>query len=549
MRLILFLLIFFSLAATAQRRTGRSSSSAAGNPVSVELSDLAQMYKEFPKYEVNRVKSNVKYIHSVMYSDVYTRQYDSVAETRYLSGNIATQTLYSRYGNSINYIYHYRDTSVLQSDSVYRTGGYGQPYLISAFKYNSHGLEEATSYENGRPERTWSYTYNDKGQLIEEKGTKGRNVEYDYQYSYNYRNKKEKEIHLNTGDGILFMYNYKGNKVQEIYTSSNGATTERAILYSYDEKDNLIGLQVVLGGGNLMKDTYKYNALRQKTERLNFDQLGYTDTKQTFTYDEHGNLKDEVTMRPGYQSEIWLNERQQPAKKMERTGSNMENIIYSYNTAGQLVRIENAGNAIMQRDANPTEYFYDASGNLAAVKTPAGETKYNYNKDCGKIQESFYYYGIVKNASVSCKYKYDKECRLIQKEEYRTYEQLDYGPARNNDTAITSYKYGPHNKLAEELCMSAEGDTLYSLQLSYRGNAVSAAHFIQPAAWKDIKYSFSNTGELIEMRSSNHFDPEEVSTYTYEYDTQGNWTNRSSVKNDKNGRVKQEITERTLRYE
>jgi YD repeat-containing protein len=540
MRLILFILVFFSLIAKAQYRSGSTS---------FELSEPAQMYKDLPTFEINRVKGNVKHLHSVEYKEISTRQYDSVVQAKYFSGNIATQTMYSRYGQYINLIYHYRDTSVLQIDSVYRMNGTGQPYLISALKYNRYGPEEITSFENGRVERSYSYTYNDKGQLTEEKCTKGRSVEYDYQYTYNYLNKKDKEIHLTTGDGIIFIYDNKGNKAQEIYTSSNGLKTERTILYTYDEDDNLTGLQVVLGGGNLARDQYKYNALRQKIERLNFDQLGYVDTKQTFTYDELGNLKDEVTMRPAYQSEIWLNGQQQPTKKVERTGSNMANSIYSYNTAGQLLRVENTGNLIAQQDRNPTDYIYDAAGNLVEMKTASVRTKYSINKACGKPAESWSYYENYNYAAVSCKYKYDKECRLIQKEEYRVYEHLDYGPARSNDTIITSYKYDSHDKLADELCRSAKGDTLYMLQLAYNRNTISAAHFRQPNAWQDLRYSFSNTGELTEMRSSNPYEATEVSTYTYEYDPQGNWTKRSGVKNDKNGKIKQEIAERTLSSE
>ena len=184
--------------------------------------------------------------------------------------------------------------------------------------------------------------------------------------------------------------------------------------YTYNNIGQLTGTKSVQRSGEVVEDSYKYDAFGRLTSKTSND-----GSVQDYTYDSNSNVT-KYTLTKDWKTQ--------------------NSVEYAYNSLNQLTKLEN--NGII------TSYEYDANGNMTRRTQDNGVvTEYEYNlanimdyyKSKG-ISASFIYTvdGMMKSAmggvSWSNNFDYDKAGRLVYE------ERCDFDSPNESNTYI-SYEY------------------------------------------------------------------------------------------------------------
>ena len=176
---------------------------------------------------------------------------------------------------------------------------------------------------------------------------------------------------------FTIIYNEKGNQIKICRYDKYGKIDNKNT-YKYDEKGNIIEHNTYDDGRLVFKDIYKYDEKGNKIEKNHYYYDGRLDYKTTYKYDEKGN--------------------------------NIEENIYDYDYDGYgskyTYKYDEKGNNIEKN-------YYGSNGRLDYKNT------YKYDEKGNNIEENTYYYDDRPIENYSYEYEYDKNNNWTQKIQYR----------------------------------------------------------------------------------------------------------------------------------
>jgi tripartite motif-containing protein 71 len=302
------------------------------------------------------------------------------------------------------------------------------------YEYDTNG--NRTSMTDGTG--TTTYAYDQLDRLTKAKDGHGDTASYEYnladeQTKVTYPNSKSVEYTYDN-DGRMhsltdwlqntttFTYDPDSNLTATTFPSSTGEED----LYTYDEDDQMSGVEMKKGGENLASLAYGRNKDGQLTGTVSKDLPGEEEIEDT--YDANGRLAQEGSTTYKYD----------PANNPVQTGSSTN----TYTAADELEKstgIEYASNELGERtktipSSGPTTtYGYDQAGNLTSVKRPEeGSTP--------KIEDTYTYNGEGLRASQT----------INGTTSYFTWNTTG-GPPVLLDGGANSYIYGPENLPVEQI--------------------------------------------------------------------------------------------------
>ena len=297
-----------------------------------------------------------------------------------------------------------------------------------------------------------------------------------------------------------FSYNVEGrltsqtNALNQVETYSYGPNSKsptslvdgkgNPLTYSYDSQGKVTSIGYADGSG----ETFTYNStnqLIQKVERSG-DTFSYSynprgllasrgggDFNETYSYDSQDRLIGVVRTAPG--------------------GGASQSVSYSYDSAGNLSQISQAGKSI--------SYTYDSQGRRSSYSTSDGATvRYNYDS-AGRLQ------GLRDGSDQSLvSYLYDGDGRLILE--------------TNGNGTTSSYSYDAAGQLLRIDNANPAGTIVSSLVYTYDLLGRRTGETSNQGSWS---YSYDANGQLVGADFTSS-DPAVISNQSrqYVYDAAGN---------------------------
>ncbi len=237
-----------------------------------------------------------------------------------------------------------------------------------------------------------TYTYDSAGRITGVKSGDGSTVLYSYD---EYGNLKK----LTYPDGSKVTYSYDALDRLVKVKDRDGKITE----YSYDADGNMTQVR----RGNKTRSELTYDGEGQILSVKNYGKNGRVISKYAYTYDSGGNiLTEEITQgRKKTRWQYFYNSRGE-VEEAAATGAHKENVRYSYDKAGNKVRITQSEENAKKKLRTVIENRYNALNQLEKSKdSKAGTTEYEYDKDGNLIRE------LTPDEKV-LEYEYDTENRL-----------------------------------------------------------------------------------------------------------------------------------------
>ena len=297
------------------------------------------------------------------------------------------------------------------------------------------------------------FSYNAEGRLTSQ--TNALNQVATYSYGPN----SESPTNLVDGKGNPLTYSYDSQgKVTSIgYADGSGET------FTYNSTNQLI--QKVERSGDTF--TYSYNPRGLLASR------GGGDFNETYGYDSQDRLIGVVRTAPG--------------------GGASQSVSYSYDSAGNLSQISQAGKSI--------SYTYDSQGRRSSYSTSDGATvRYNYDS-AGRLQ------GLRDGSDQSLvSYLYDGDGRLILE--------------TNGNGTTSSYSYAAAGQLLRIDNANPAGTIVSSLVYTYDLLGRRTGETSNQGSWS---YSYDANGQLVGADFTSS-DPAVISNQSrqYVYDAAGN---------------------------
>uniref|UniRef100_UPI003736AFE2 RHS repeat-associated core domain-containing protein n=1 Tax=Pseudomonas anguilliseptica TaxID=53406 RepID=UPI003736AFE2 len=346
-----------------------------------------------------------------------------------------------------------------------------------------------------------------------------------------------------TPDGRVSLYRYDAdNRLVELshYASAAAADAEYVTQYTYNVLDQLLsyedaGSRAEYGYnelGQLIRTTVTYksaNPVFSKTYLYTYDVNGRTQTysnpeQQTYTYlySPHGQLAGVSIPGEGsisQQNFNWL----QPQQTLFPGGSALKVVYDGLLRDAQRVLNDPAGNPI-QRHA----YSYDAVGNITAIETEEGTTRYSYDKRYhltsadypagdSRADEFFAYDGLGNRLSRAS----TAEQLDISQWQYNAHNQLV-----SHDGI--GYRYNGDGHLVEKGALQGENSLKQSAEIDhwrYQYDSRERLVEVQKNGQALVKYSYNPLGQRI---SKTLLGSNRTTYYLYsldglvgEYDEQG----------------------------
>lgn len=340
---------------------------------------------------------------------------------------------------------------------------------ITSFNYDILGSPLSMTDANGKQT---NYTYDQRSRITQIRDSMNQLTTYSYDPAGN----------------LTAVTDAKGNATQFVYDSINRLIKEITALgkeriYTYDTQSNLTTVK----DANLRTTTYSYDNRNRPVTITHPDA-----TQTTFTYDNKGNI----------------------------TGAANQNMSYSI-THDALNRVT----AVLDSLSRNVSYTYDANSNRLSMTSPAGTTTYAYNNLNRLSSETnpangvftFSYNslgqrtGIDYPNGVTTTYTYDAISRLVNMLTQNTVP-----------STINTYTY-THDNVGNRTGMTdTAGTHNYTYDEIYR--LVQATHPALPTE----QYSYDPVGNRIGTTVDAGNRLLEDATYTYQYDNNGNMTQKTN---------------------
>ena len=243
--------------------------------------------------------------------------------------------------------------------------------------------------------------------------------------------------------------------------------------YQYNKKGYLTESVKYRDGQGRLQESYEYNTKNQLIEYIRHpNPYGYGYSKKTYQYDNKGNKVKGL-----------IND---PAEDINHT------LTYQYNDQNLIEKISYSSDSVIY---NAVVYNYD-----------------NENNKIGVV--SYYSDGRIKQSD-SIK-KDDRGNRI---------EVVSYG-----EGSKYQLKYNNKDNLIEIIYYDWNGELSYKEAYQYNdaGNKVKMTHLIYP--YKDEMnkiYKYDTKNNQIEMIETNYEGEINSETNQYQYDSKGNWTQKS----------------------
>ena len=453
-------------------------------------------------------------------------------------------SLVDSFGNGLTFTYNNlsRIESVADSDGRMTTYAYDATgnNLLSAtdesgtttYEYDVTKVSAITDPNGNRLE----FVYDERERLVQQRlTTSGAQAEV---VNYSYDSAGGVTVTDAEGNETRLLLNEDGQIGQ--LTDANG----RSVGFSYDAQGNLIQLVAPENNTSLFSYdaqgnlTTQIDPLDQKTEftySSTFNQLtSVTDPRgngMVYDYDAQGNLA-EILYADGSKETFEYSDRGEVKVSINRRG---QQITFDYNERGQLISQQNPDDSV------PTQYVYDAQGNLDTVTDDTGTIDLDYDA-AGRLTKITYPSGR------SLAYEYDagdRRTSLTDQDGNRTnytYDEVDR-LSKLIDSAgnlIVSYRYDTAGRLLREdkgngtytLYTYDSADQLLSIINHAPDNNINSSAIYtydnlgrqssQTTLEGSWTYSYDAIGQLTvaEFASATSDIPNQ--SLTYEYDAAGN---------------------------
>ncbi|PTM59264.1 DNRLRE domain-containing protein [Desmospora activa] len=260
---------------------------------------------------------------------------------------------------------------------------------ISLFYYNGDGdlVEQVVFDKNGEQKESYTYTYDNKGNITRLKDSKGTTT-----YVYDELEQLTKETRP---DGTVTEYTYDatGNRLTKKVTKGSNTTTTN---YTYDDADQLTKVD---------GQAYSYDKNGNLT----------SDGKRTYVYDAENRL---TTVKEGDKTLASYTYQADGMRKTMTTGSTTitfhydenNNVTYETNQNNQIVAsyTYGANNELVSMTRGGKTYYYQTNnrGDVTAITNSTGAEVATYEYDAfGKLLKET---GTVENPYRYAGYRYDE---------------------------------------------------------------------------------------------------------------------------------------------
>lgn len=383
------------------------------------------------------------------------------------------------------------------------------------------------------------YTYDNVGNVIEERVKTGNNKYRSTAYTYDFNNNLATTTQGNTL--ISYTYNALGNVLTMKLSDTKNLTPERTTSYAYDNRGNCVRITDPMGNS----ESYYYDPCNDMTRKT--DRNGNV---TTYTYDGMHRVTRTKVTKDGVTQVINNEYGATGGLTKEYDGTSTKS--YTYNSLG-LVKTDTTiaanreytlnktydymGNVVsVSRSGYGVKYAYDSRGRLTTVSNLDTKTgtyvkleEYQYDKNNNVLKK------ISHTAAPDVTYTYNKSNMLetLRQGNLASYDYT-YNPdgnvytvKDNNNNLITVYNYNSNGQVIREL----KRNTQTNLNIWYTDYDYDAAgnrtykNYASPNGDYEIDYTYDKNNRLIKERQYGDA-PENNRVTSYQYDKNGNRISR-----------------------
>ncbi len=299
-------------------------------------------------------------------------------------------------GHTTHYTYtsqQHTCTNLLNSDTVTFTSYYVERAdypdgSSESYTYDAHGNMETRTDQAGE---TWTYEYNDRGQVVRLTNPANGVTEYVYNPDGTLASSTDSDLGVTTHGYDAYLRQNQvthpdGNATHTAYNLNDRVTVltderNNNTTYQYDPNGNLQYVFDAYG----KQTAYAFNAMDLVWQTT--DRRGNTSTE---TYDEMNRLESITdpngnTITNVYDPRDWLNQTTDPAGKVWQTDHTEEGVVVSRTTPQGFVTtysLDSLGNTTAITDPldHTTTYVRDEMSRVTAITDPLGRTTaYDYD--------------------------------------------------------------------------------------------------------------------------------------------------------------------------
>ncbi|GAB4094429.1 RHS repeat domain-containing protein [Flaviaesturariibacter terrae] len=514
--------------------------------------DPASFYTDAPRATLLETKGPVRALAAASWPEWYQRSYDSIVRTWYPSGNLQTEEHFTRPWGQFSMSWTYRDNDRREPLRVDKAGPGGKAEPYQEIRYDSTGMAEVTWLENGIPQRrSFRRVLDPKGRVLDETRFLGRQEEYHYQFDYDASGRKQEERHLDPNgilaDAYSFRYDLHGWLIQEIHKRP-GDKIEDMQLHDYDTKGRRIRTSFFEAGYYLDRyATYAYDSAGRKTEESSYYANGTLSGHSIYRYDAAGDLLESS----------WGNAPEVDRRvTFDANGHTLQDFQWSGETRSAYVAGLRLRDSlfIQGQFRQIRSYRYDAQGRLEEEKTDGTTIQYAYGRCPGPDT-------VTTTSGEGPRYRrsqrsiirYNSHCQPVDvlvlpappPPDVERHSPQPSGPLRYR------FEYDRKGRPKKESLFDRNDTPLYSIQWTYEANGARTVVLQQfgPAGPVGSTESRFDKEGLLRSFSQRSGGRELRHSYSYEFDSRGNWIRREGRVTGESASARYELALRTIRYD
>lgn len=404
---------------------------------------------------------------------VYTYSYDSL-------GNITSILNSEGKGDSYTYYYYDTDNDGVNDDSDIKNETYEDGTVCTYVYGLSRNLETETIVSDGV---TTVYTYNTAGQLITESETPGKTYTYSYDDYGNVVSKLDSD-----GNGDRYTYQYfdlNNNGIYEKFeVTYESLENGEENWYTYGDEVELTQMKQKKNGKELI---YSYDS-EGKITSVEHNGFSYN-----YTYDEFGNT---TSVKVGEQNLVSYGYSSDKSKLSSLIYGNGLTERYTYDAYGQTV-------SKTLSDRGTANYYYNSLGNLLyGEDSVGGRNTYHQYDDDGNylgIKVTTTADNVNDNVVFSSVNNVDEEGRIIKNI-----------LTANGFTSNIWYNYDENG-----LCTSSDLSSTRKINYTYDDQQRLIGRTLTTGTPVEETYSYTEDG-VIASRTVTYGTNQETLSYTYD---------------------------------
>lgn len=399
-------------------------------------------------------------------------------------------------GNVTQYFYDiYEDENLTSTKTIDANGNISKEYLNEndeTVKISDIGDEKITPIST-------SYTYDLKGNKIQESYGNGNTK----QYEYDGRNRLIAVVYCNKNGEAT-------SKIKYVYSSSDAILAEEDIKISNGTEKRYCYYQYTYDDANQLLDVKEYRG--DKQELVNEQQYEYDEAGRRIKIVYADSQQDVYSLKYEYDEKGWLNS----IKVQKKSGEEFLLRSYVYSDFGKVVEIKDYRTFLKTTEQSYIlkKYEYDTFGRVVKIRyydsedlnTEKEKYEYTYDKNSNIITEVIqkqYENKNIKPVNEMRTHTYDSMGRLIKTE---------YLDNIDGNKKVTSYKY---DKVGNRISSEEDGqqtDYIYNSLNQLVNEKISDASKIAKSEKTfiyDVNGNLTNESESIGGTSSDYSYDEE----------------------------------------